>query len=85
MAEYVAASKCIISESLQYNVAGNFIKGVNYLEYTDVETLISSVHKLLDDDDLYFNMQISNYRYYNEYLRPDSLMLNLIAKVKNLI
>lgn len=85
MAEYVAASKCIISEPLQYNVAGNFIKGVNYLEYTDVETLISSVHKLLDDDELYFNMQISNYRYYNEYLRPDSLMLNLIAKVKSLI
>lgn len=83
MPEYVAASKCIISEPLLYEVTGDFKEKVNYLEYTDVDTLISHVHRLLDDNDMRFNMQICNYRYYREYLRPDSLMLNLIAKVKS--
>ena len=82
MAEYVAASKCIVSEPLHYTVTGDSAENVNYLKYTDTETLINQVHKLMSDHNLRYEMQVRNYRYYNEFLRPDSLVLNLIAKVK---
>lgn len=83
MAEYVAASKCIVSEPLRYELPGNFNAGENYLEYTDARTLLLAVDKLMNDSVLRFNMQMNNYKYYNHYLRPDSLMLNVISTVKN--
>lgn len=78
MAEYVAYSKAIVTEPLLYKVTGNFEIGENYLEFKNPEECIESVIKLLNDSNLRSNIMMNNYMYYNNYVRPDSIVLNTI-------
>lgn len=76
LGEYVALSKAIVTEPLQYRVPGDFANEKNYLEFTAPENLVESVTRLFEDKDLRLAMQMNNYRYYQSYLRPDALVLN---------
>lgn len=81
LGEYVAFSKAIVTEPLQFRVTGDFAKEKNYLEFAAPEQLIESVARLFDDKDLRFSMMMNNYRYYRSYVRPDALVLNSLATV----
>jgi len=79
--EYVAASRAIISEPLKYELPGDFKNNKNYLNYTNEYELLEKIHKLLKNKDILFEMMISNFHYYNNYLRPDKLILNTLLKI----
>lgn len=81
LGEYVAFSKAIVTEPLQFQVTGDFAAGKNYLEFTAPEELIESVARLFDDKDLRGAMMMNNYRYYQGYLKPDALVLNSLVTV----
>jgi hypothetical protein len=81
LGEYVAFSKAIACEPLQYSVTGGFASGKNYLEFTQPESLVEAVTRLFEDKDLRLAMQLNNYRYYQSYVRPDALVLNSLAVV----
>ncbi len=81
LGEYVAFSKAIVSEPLQFAVTGDFKKESNYLMFTDSENLISSVTRLFENRSLRLAMMLNNYRYYQSYLKPDELVLNSLATV----
>jgi hypothetical protein len=74
MGEYVAFSKAIVSEPLQYQVPGGFKPGENYLEFGDPEQCVNAVHELLSDAALRDEMMRRNHAYYNRYLRPDAMI-----------
>lgn len=74
LGEYVAASKAIVSEKLRYDVP-NFKIDKNYLEFNNVDECIRQVKKLVENKDLILQMKINNHSYYNNYLRPDMLIL----------
>lgn len=76
LAEYVAASKAIVSERLRYEVTGNFMPNRNYLEFSNVDECVKQTVKLTNDKDLMYEMKVNNNEYYNNYLRPDKLILN---------
>ena len=75
-AEYVAASKAIVSEPLEYGVTGDLAPGRNYLEFRSPEECASKAELLMSDGQLRARMMMDNLRYYTAYLRPDSLVLN---------
>lgn len=77
-AEYVAASKAIVTEKLHYEVPGNFMEDQNYLVFTTPEDCISQIDKLVNDDERRYKMMVHNYKYYHEYVRPDRLVFNSI-------
>ena len=79
LAEYIAASKSIVSEKLRHTVPGNFNCIDNYLEFTDADQCVDQVTKLEDDKMLAYNMRVNNYIYYHNYLRPDRLVYNTLA------
>ena len=81
--EYIANSKAIISEPLKYSVPGNFNSGKNYLEFNNENELVNNLNLLLKDNKLIDNMMKNNFDYYNEYLRPDKLILNSLLEIKN--
>lgn len=62
-AEYVAASKGIVNETLHYEVPGNFLEGKNYLAFITNEECMTGVSKLVDDPDLLFQMKVNNRQY----------------------
>lgn len=79
--EYLACSKAIISEPLKYSVTGDFNPEKNYLEFTNENQLIDNINLLLNDHSMVNKMMINNTNYYNDYLRPDKLILNTLLKL----
>ncbi len=78
LGEYVATSKAIVSEKLNYEVPGDFQAGRNYLSFSTPEQCVAQVQRLFDDEALRREMMVNNARYYGRYLRPDALILNTL-------
>jgi hypothetical protein len=79
--EYVAASRAIITEPLHFEIPGNFEKNKNYLAFTNNNELISNIYLLMNNKDALVDMMANNYRYYNNFVRPDNLILNTLLTV----
>lgn len=82
--EYVAASRAIVTEPLYYGLPGVFEDKINYLKFSTVDELISSLEMLLKDRQYRFNMMMNNYNYYNNYVRPDRLIMNTLLNSINM-
>lgn len=76
-AEYVAASRAIVSERLNYEVP-HLSKEHNYLEFSDVSTCLDQVERLMQAPELVYEMKKNNWQYYKEYLSPERQVLNII-------
>jgi hypothetical protein len=74
MAEYVAFSKAIVSEKLNYQIPGDFKSGKNYLQFSEPEQCVEAVHTLLSNADLRYAMMQANHSYYLTSLKPDNLI-----------
>ena len=72
--EYVASSRCIVSEPLRFAVPGAFREGVNYLSYDSAERCVQACDELLSDPDRATRMRVANADYYTNWLRPDVLV-----------
>jgi hypothetical protein len=77
-AEYIAFSKAIITEKMNYEVTGNLEKDKNYLEFHNPEDCVENAMKLFNSEELRHYLMTNNAIYYNSYLRPDSLILNTL-------
>lgn len=78
IAEYIAGAKAIVSESLMYQVPGNFLPEQNYLEFVSPQECIEKVQFLVDDSELRYKLMHNNFEYYHAYLRPDILIWNAL-------
>jgi hypothetical protein len=78
LAEYVAASKAIVTEPLRYNVPGDFVDGVNYYSFSDAEQCVTAVRKYLDNPDTVTESSHANWKYYNGWVRPDAMVRHTI-------
>lgn len=73
-AEYVAASRAVISEPLVYEAGPGMTRGMNYLEFTNAESLLTAIDGLLRDATSMEEMMAQNHEYYLQRLRPDELV-----------
>jgi hypothetical protein len=78
-AEYVAFSKAIVSEKLNYETPGDIRKNENYLEFTTPEECAQQALNLISNRDLRNQLMTNNANYYSSYLKPDALVLNTIT------
>lgn len=76
--EYTAFSKAIVAEKIRDLVPGNYTPNNNYLEFEQIDKCIDQCEFLLNNPSFCTNMMTNNYRYYQSYLRPESLVLNAI-------
>jgi hypothetical protein len=81
MAEYIAASKAIVSEPLQATLPGSFSPEVNYLEFTSPNELVRSAERLVTDREARNAMMLANHHYYESWVRPSSLVLSSVQTV----
>jgi hypothetical protein len=70
LAEYVAASKAIVSEPLHYGVP-EFAEARNYVTFQSPEECVAQVQALIDEPERIDAMQAANQHYYRDRLRPD--------------
>lgn len=81
--EYIAASRAIVSERLSFEVPGSFHSGENYLEFSGVSDCVDSVKQLFENPILRYKVMVNNFLYYQQYLRPDMLLLNALNQVSS--
>jgi hypothetical protein len=77
-AEYIAFSKAIVSEELNYEVPGKLEHGKNYLAFNSPEDCVNQVRLLFSDHHLRNSIMANNALYYLSFLRPDVLVVNTI-------
>jgi hypothetical protein len=78
LGEYVAGSRAIVSEVLQSEVPGNFARDRNYAEFDDASTCVEQTVRLVERPEQRLEMMAANRAYYEDYLRPDALVLNTL-------
>jgi hypothetical protein len=78
LAEYLAASRAIVSERPCYEVPGDLAPCRNYLAFDSVDDCVKVVHRLMSDPDLRMDMMRANQDYYRNYVRPDALIARSI-------
>ncbi len=79
--EYVAASRAIITEPMDYEVTGDFTSSKNYLEFTNEDELLNNIYYLLKNPGALQEMMTANWKYYHEYLKPEKLIFNTLIKI----
>jgi hypothetical protein len=77
-AEYVAFSKAIVSERINYDLPGDIRKDQNYLEFVTPEECVEQATTLISNRSLRNHLMTNNAKYYPLYLKSDSLVLNTI-------
>lgn len=78
LAEYVMASKVVLTEPLNYYVPYGFSNGSNYLEFSSVDECMSLIDSLLNSPERMRAIMQSNYDYYRESLNAGSMMRKII-------
>jgi hypothetical protein len=74
LGEYVAFSKAIVSERLNYQIPGDFKPRENYLEFDEPKQCVNAVVELLSGAALRYEMMKRNHNYYLTYLKPDAMI-----------
>ena len=84
MAEYVAFSKSIVSEQLNFSVPGQFEHNRNYLEFDTPEECLQQTMRLVEDKHLRSRLMENNLYYYKTYLIPDRLIMRTLSIANNI-
>jgi len=81
MAEYCAAGRAIVTEPLRAVLPGGFSRGRNCINFTTPEECAGQLAALLDNVPAVHRMEAANFAYYNEYVRPDAMVLRTLREV----
>lgn len=84
LGEYVAFSKAIVSEKLQFEPPEGFAQGSHYLEFSTPDGCIQAVEALMSDSALRSRLMHNNHDYYRQYLKADRLVWRTLVMVKAL-
>jgi len=78
MAEYMAASRCIVSERPFYASVAPLVEGKHYLPFSTPEDCVAACQRLLDEPKTARAMRVENFAYYAAYVRPDQVVRNCL-------
>lgn len=79
-AEYLAASKAIVSETLRYESAGDLREGTHYFAFDDADGCVQKVCALLDAD-VRAKMMQENHIYAEQFLRCEAFVRNTLKAI----
>jgi hypothetical protein len=74
LAEYLAASKCVVSTPFRNELPAPLVEGTNYLEFDGIEQCVAQCRRLLADADLAAEMRRRNREYFLREVEPASHM-----------
>jgi hypothetical protein len=79
-AEGMAASRCILSEPLFFDVPDTFQIGTHYHEYRSVEDCVEKSYSLLENPDCIRATKYAVWKFYERYGRASALMEGLLRR-----
>ncbi len=78
MAEYMAGSRCIVSERPFYETPAPLIEGNHYFPLSTPADCVAACERLLDEPDTARAMREASFAYYSAHVRPDRLVKDCI-------
>jgi hypothetical protein len=78
MAEYMAGSRCIVSERPFYETTAPLVEGKHYFPLSTPEDCVAACERLLDEPDTARSMRNASFAYYSAHVRPDQLVKDCI-------
>ena len=78
MAEYLASSRCIVSERPFYACASPLVEGKHYLPFSRPEECVAACERLLDEPDTARAMRVESFAYYAAHVRPEQVVRNCL-------
>ena len=80
--EYIAASRCIVTEQILYELPVELEKNRNILIFKTPEQCVQACDKLLSDRVLSERMRVKNYQYYKDNVHPGALIENCLIAAR---
>ncbi|MEZ5182431.1 MAG: glycosyltransferase [Acidimicrobiales bacterium] len=74
LAEYLAASRAVVSEPLHHEVPGTLGAGAGLATFRDADELVRVVQGLLEDPDRRRALAVAGHEHYRAHVRPDALV-----------
>ena len=81
MAEYCAAGRAIVTEPPRCRLPGGFRRGLHYITFATPEECAAQLASLLGNVPAIHRMEAANFAYYNDYVRPDAMVLRSLREV----
>jgi hypothetical protein len=81
--EYLAASRCIVMERLNYRLPAILEENVNFIPFVTPEECVRACEKILSDPDLAMRMRQANAQYYKNEVRSDALLWRCLQTALN--
>lgn len=81
--EYMAGSRCIVSEPLKYETPVPLCERKHYLAFRTPEECVRACDELLHDPEMASAMRKENFIYYSENVKPAQLMLRSLETAFN--
>jgi hypothetical protein len=72
--EYLAASRCIVTEPPKHQLPVPLEEGTNYLPFRTADECVKACERLLSDPQFAYRMRCANYRYYADEVEPSALV-----------
>jgi hypothetical protein len=72
--EYLAGSRCIVTEPMLYEAPVPLVEGVHYLAFSSAAECVAACDRILADASFARAMRAASFAYYSEHVRPDRLM-----------
>jgi hypothetical protein len=82
LAEYLAASRVIVSEPLRYNLPEPMIDGKHYVEFTSPQECVDACLWLLDSPERRAEMRSAAWAYWRTNVHPVALMRNRLLDLE---
>ena len=82
--EYLAASRCIVTEPLKYQLPVSLKEEKHYLSFRTPEECVEACEKLLADPHFANQMRYENYKYYLNEVEPSALVYKCLRTAMSL-
>jgi hypothetical protein len=80
LSEYLASSKCVVSEQLRYELPKPLVAQENFLPFTTPDECVKACQKILNDPAFATEMRRANFRYYLNEVRPTQKIWSCIQR-----
>lgn len=80
LAEYIAASRCVVTEPLRYELPTPLEENTNIMTFRSPEECVSACERIFQDADFASSMRRNNEKYYNNESKPPVLILRCLDR-----
>jgi hypothetical protein len=81
LGETLAASQCLVSVGLRYELPSPLVANRHYLEFATADACVAACQRVLDDPAMAAAMRRANHEYYRSEVAPAAHVANILSRI----